>query len=206
MLANRQVAGSSVAGARVAKPAVALAPVRAAAASRKAQRPALARRLSVQAMKVGEKLQDSAEYYRVLKTSEGKTLSLASLAGKPLVLFFYPKAATPGCTKEVCKFRDEYEAFQKAGAVVYGISGDSPEANKAFATAQRVPFPLFTDPSSILRKTFGIKGDLLGLLPGRQTYVFDASGKCVLSFNDQLNAEKHVEEALAALKNVKVAA
>ena len=55
-------------------------------------------------------------------------------------------------------------------------------------------------------QTFGIKGDLLGLLPGRQTYVFDASGKCVLSFNDQLNAEKHVEEALAALKNVKVAA
>eukprot|EP00879_Flechtneria_rotunda_P004693 GHRR01004957.1.p4 GENE.GHRR01004957.1~~GHRR01004957.1.p4 ORF type:complete len:158 (+),score=66.58 GHRR01004957.1:1737-2210(+) len=155
-------------------------------------------------MKVGENLKDSAEYYRILKASDGQTLSLASFEGKPLVLFFYPKAATPGCTKEACKFRDEYEAFVKAGAQVFGISSDSPEANKAFATANRLQYPLLSDPSSILRKTFGIKGDLLGFLPGRQTYVFDAAGKCVLSFNDQLNAEKHVEEALRALQGVAV--
>eukprot|EP00882_Tetradesmus_deserticola_P007681 GHRQ01008089.1.p1 GENE.GHRQ01008089.1~~GHRQ01008089.1.p1 ORF type:complete len:190 (+),score=92.65 GHRQ01008089.1:420-989(+) len=156
--------------------------------------------VAVKAMKVGEALKDSAEYYRVLKASDGKALSLASFEGKPLVLFFYPKAATPGCTKEACKFRDEYEAFTKAGAQVFGISSDSPEANKAFADSNRLPFPLLTDPSSILRKTFGIKGDLMGLLPGRQTYVFNAAGKCVLSFNDQLNAEQHVAEALKALK------
>eukprot|EP00775_Hariotina_reticulata_P002842 gene2842-3135_t len=110
---------------------------------------------------------------------------------------------------QACKFRDEYEAFVKAGAQVFGISSDAPAENKAFADAQRLPFPLLSDPSSIMRKasarrvqqrTFGIKGDLLGLLPGRQTYVFNAAGKCVLSFNDQLNAEKHVEEALKALK------
>jgi peroxiredoxin Q/BCP len=154
----------------------------------------------VQAMKVGESLKDSAEYYRVLKTSKGDTVTLASFEGKPLVLFFYPKAATPGCTKEACKFRDEYEAFVKAGAQVFGISSDAPAENKAFADAQRLPFPLLSDPSSIMRKTFGIKGDLLGLLPGRQTFVFNAAGKCVLSFNDQMNAEKHVEEALKALK------
>lgn len=156
--------------------------------------------VSVQAIKVGDNLKDSAEYYRVLKTSNGDTVSLASFEGKPLVLFFYPKAATPGCTKEACKFRDEYAKFQDAGAQVFGISSDTPEDNKAFATAQRLPFALLTDPSSILRKTFGIKSDMLGLLPGRQTYVFNAGGKCVLSFNDQLNAEKHVDEALAALK------
>ena len=75
----------------------------------------------------------------------------------------------------------------------------SPAENKAFADAQRLPFPLLSDPSSILRKTFGIPNDLL-LLPGRQTYVFDAAGKCVLSFNNQLEAERHVDEALAAIK------
>ncbi|KAF8061329.1 PAA2 [Scenedesmus sp. PABB004] len=134
----------------------------------------------VAAMKVGESLKDSAEYYRVLKTSDNKTVSLASFEGKPLVLFFYPKAATPGCTKEACKFRDEYDAFVKAGAQVFGISSDAPADNKAFADAQRLPFPLLTDPSSIMRKTFGIKGDLLGLLPGRQTFVFNAAGKRAL--------------------------
>ncbi|WIA14474.1 hypothetical protein OEZ85_002997 [Tetradesmus obliquus] len=156
--------------------------------------------VAVKAMKVGEALKDSAEYYRVLKTSEGKTVTLASFEGKPLVLFFYPKAATPGCTKEACKFRDEYSAFTEAGAAVFGISSDSPAENKAWADANRLPFPLLTDPSSILRKTFGIKGDLLGLLPGRQTFVFNKAGKCVLSFNDQMNAEQHVAEALKALK------
>jgi peroxiredoxin Q/BCP len=150
--------------------------------------------MAVQAIKVGEKIQDSAEYYRELKTSEGTTLSLASLAGKLLVLFFYPKAATPGCTKQACKFRDEYETFQKAGALVYGISSDSPEDNKAFATAQRLPFPLLTDPSSTLRKTLGIKG--------RHTLVFDGEGKCVMSFNEQPNAEQHAEDVIAALKDL----
>ena len=77
----------------------------------------------------------------------------------------------------MCKFRDEYARFGDAGAAVFGISSDEPEANKAFADAQRLPFPLLTDGSSILRKVFGIPADLLGLLPGRQTYVIDKSGK-----------------------------
>ena len=110
-----------------------------------------------------------------------------------------PKAATPGCTKEACSFRDSYSRFTDAGAAVFGISSDSPEENKAWATANRLPFPLLTDPSSILRKTFGIKADLLGLLPGRQTYVFDKDAKCVLSFNSQFSPDEHVSEALRAL-------
>ncbi|GBF96442.1 thioredoxin dependent peroxidase [Raphidocelis subcapitata] len=155
------------------------------------------------ALQVGDNLKDSAELYRVLKSSDGSTATLSSILAKqsPLVLFFYPKAATPGCTKEACKFRDEYARFQDAGAQVFGISGDEPADNKAFAQAQRLPFPLLTDPSNILRKTFGIPNDLL-FLPGRQTYVFNADGKCVLSFNSQLDAEKHVDEALAALKQL----
>lgn len=151
-------------------------------------------------LQVGSKLDDFPDYYRVLKTSDGATVSLAGFKGKkPVVLFFYPKAGTPGCTKEACKFRDEYEKFVKAGVAVFGISNDSPEENAAFSQAQRLPYPLLTDQNGILRKTFGIKSDMLGLLPGRQTYVIDKQGKCVLSFNDQLNAEKHVDEALRVL-------
>lgn len=151
-------------------------------------------------LKVGDSMTDSSEYYRVLRKNDGGSVALSSFKDKqPVVLFFYPKAATPGCTKEACKFRDEYERFTRAGAVVYGISSDSPEDNDKFAKAQRLQFPLLTDQGSILRKTFGIKADLMGLLPGRQTYVIDKNGKVILSFNDAFNAEGHVDAALKAL-------
>ena len=84
------------------------------------------------------------------------------------MLFFYPKASTPGCTKEACKFRDEYSVFKDAGAVVLGISSDAPEANAEFAKAQRLPFPLLSDTGGEVRKALGVKGDLFGLVPGRQ--------------------------------------
>ncbi|GBF96596.1 thioredoxin dependent peroxidase [Raphidocelis subcapitata] len=157
-----------------------------------------------QALKVGDSLRDSPEFYRVLKASDGSIQSLAMFVNEhkqPVVLFFYPAAGTPGCTKEACKFRDEYARFQDAGAVVFGISGDAPEKNAEWAKQQRLPFLLLTDPSGIMRKTFGIPNDLL-FLPGRQTYVFDPNGKCVLAFNSQLDAEKHVDEALAALRQL----
>ncbi|KXZ53853.1 hypothetical protein GPECTOR_6g771 [Gonium pectorale] len=144
---------------------------------------------------------------RILKSSSGGAVTLSSFKGKqPVVLFFYPKAATPGCTKEACRFRDEYERFTKAGAVVFGISSDSPEENAAFAKANNLQYPLLSDQNALMRKAFGIKGDLLGLLPGRQTYVIDVNGNCVMSFNDQFNVEQHVDEALKVLATVKVAA
>ncbi|KAG2433170.1 hypothetical protein HYH02_012713 [Chlamydomonas schloesseri] len=187
----RAPASSRVARPFAAKPRVARAPVVVVRAE----------------LKVGEKLEDYPNYYKVLKTSDNKTISLSSFKGKqPVVLFFYPKAATPGCTKEACRFRDEYSRFTSAGAAVFGISSDSPAENAAFAKANNLPYPLVTDENSILRKTFGIKGDFLGLLPGRQTYVIDVNGKCVMAFNDQLNVEQHVDEALKALATVKVAA
>jgi peroxiredoxin Q/BCP len=82
--------------------------------------------------------------------------------------FLLEQAATPGCTKEACKFRDEYSVFKDAGAEVLGISSDSPDANAAFAKAQRLPFPLLSDEDSAFRKALGVKNDLFGLLPGRQ--------------------------------------
>ncbi|KAL6749210.1 thioredoxin dependent peroxidase [Haematococcus lacustris] len=158
-------------------------------------------------LKVGDKMSDYADYYRVLNRSDGGAVSISSFQGKkPVVLFFYPKAGTPGCTKEACKFRDEYQRFEEAGAAVFGISSDSPDVNAAFAKEQGLQFPLLTDGNSILRKTFGIKADLLGLLPGRQTYVIDINGKVILSFNDQFNAEQHVSMALNALQNAKAMA
>ncbi|KAG1664652.1 hypothetical protein FOA52_011789 [Chlamydomonas sp. UWO 241] len=143
---------------------------------------------------------DSPEYYRLLRSNDGSTVQLSSYKDKaPVVLFFYPKAATPGCTKEACKFRDEYDRFKKAGAEVFGISSDEPAVNDAFAKAQRIQYLLLTDQSSILRKTFGIPADLMGLLPGRQTYVIAKGGKVVLAFNDAFNVEAHVDAALKAL-------
>ncbi|KAK9915521.1 hypothetical protein WJX75_000190 [Coccomyxa subellipsoidea] len=154
-------------------------------------------------LKMGSKLQDYPDYYRVMKASDGTSVALSKFEGKsPVVVFFYPKAATPGCTKEACAFRDAYGKFKDAGAEVFGISSDGVQANSEFAKAQRLPFPLLTDQSEFLRKSFGIKGDMLGLLPGRQTYVIDKSGKVALSFNDQFNPEKHVEEALKVIKTL----
>ncbi|KAL0044580.1 hypothetical protein WJX82_001321 [Trebouxia sp. C0006] len=154
-------------------------------------------------LSVGDKLQDFPDYYRVLQKSTGGGVALSSLEKKkPVVLFFYPKAGTPGCTKEACKFRDEYGKFVDAEAEVFGISSDTTEANAAFAQKERLPFPLLTDQSDFLRKSFGIKADLFGMLKGRQTFVIDKNGKCVMSFNDQMGAEKHVDEALQVVKTL----
>jgi peroxiredoxin len=81
---------------------------------------------------------------------------------------------------------------------VFGISGDSPAENKAFKTAQNLQYDLLSDADNILRKEFGIKNAML-VLPGRQTYVIDKSGKCIMSFNDMVNTSKHISEALKAL-------
>lgn len=152
------------------------------------------------ALKVGDKLEDYPDYFRVIKASDGKNVTLSSFKGKkPVVLFFYPKQGTPGCTKEACKFRDDYEDFTKAGAVVFGISSDSPDENAAWAKQHRLPFPLLTDANSLLRKSFGIKADFFGALQGRQTFVIDKNGVVVMSFNNQLDSEKHVSESLKAL-------
>ncbi|KAK9814578.1 hypothetical protein WJX72_008145 [[Myrmecia] bisecta] len=154
-------------------------------------------------LKVGDRLQDNSDYYRVLKSSDGQGVALSNFQNKkPVVVFFYPKAATPGCTKQACGFRDKFGKFKDAGAEVFGISADAPEVNAQFAKDQRLPFPLLTDQNGFLRKSFGIKGDLLGLLPGRQTYVIDKKGTVVLSFNDQLNTDKHIEQALAAIQKL----
>lgn len=146
----------------------------------------------------GDKLESLPSYSSPLVTQDGKKTSLAQLKGKGLVLFWYPKAGTSVCTKEACQFRDDYSKFSKLNIEVLGISSDTPEANLAWAQKEQLPFSLISDHNNTLRSELGVKNGLLGLAPGRQTFVFDPSGTCILSYTNSLNGKAHVEEALKA--------
>jgi thioredoxin-dependent peroxiredoxin len=138
-----------------------------------------------------------------LKDQDNILVDSKQLIGdKALVLFFYPKDDTPGCTAEACAFRDQYEVFAEAGAHVVGISADSPESHKAFALKHRLPYTLLSDNNNQLRKQFGVPKSMFGLLPGRVTYIMDKDGIIRHTFNSQLNVNKHVEEALKVIRSL----
>ncbi len=134
-----------------------------------------------------------------LEDADGTTVRLADLRGKPVVLYFYPKDDTPGCTKEACTFRDQYQDFQDAGARVLGVSSDSSASHRRFAARHRLPFTLLSDRGGKVRRLYGVPATF-GLLPGRVTFVIDPEGMVRHSFNSQLDATRHVREALAALR------
>ena len=123
------------------------------------------------------------------------------LDGRWLVLFFYPKDDTPGCTAEVCAFRDGYDDFAALGAEVWGVSGDDTASHQRFATRHGLPFPLLVDRGNALRKAFAVPS-VLGLLPGRVTYVIDPNGVVRHSFNNLLDGAAHRREALAVLRRL----
>jgi peroxiredoxin Q/BCP len=130
----------------------------------------------------------------------GKTVRLSDYRGKqPVVLYFYPKDDTPGCTKEACAFRDQYEDFKQVGAEVIGVSSDTGEAHEKFTAKYKLPFVLLSDRGAAVRKQYGIKATL-GILPGRVTFVIDKQGVVRHVFNSQLQATQHVEEAKSALR------
>jgi peroxiredoxin Q/BCP len=135
-----------------------------------------------------------------LKDQHGNLFKSEEIVGhKPIVIYFYPKDFTPGCTKEACNFRDSYEDFQEIGAEVIGISNDSEKSHAKFSKKYKLPFILLADEKGKVRKKFGIKKSLLGLVPGRETFVIDAKGEVVFKFNS-LDASKHMQKALKALK------
>lgn len=137
-----------------------------------------------------------------LKDQEGNWFhSREHLGKKPLVLFFYPKDFTPGCTAEACAFRDSYEDFTDAGALVVGISSDSEASHRKFANRHRLPFILLSDPNREVRRKFGVKNRLLNLLPGRETFVVDKEGRIVMTF-EGIQASGHVPRALKAIKKL----
>ena len=136
-----------------------------------------------------------------LRDAEGVEHSSDQLQGRPLVLFFYPKDDTPGCTAEVCAFRDSYADIQALGAEVWGVSGDGAASHQRFAARHGVPFPLLVDEGNRLRQAFGVPS-VLGLLPGRVTYLIDADGIIRLVFNNLLDGPAHRREALDALRQL----
>lgn len=149
-------------------------------------------------LKVGDKAPDFA-----LKDQNGKTVALANLKGKKnLVIYFYPKDETPGCTAEACSFRDQYEDFRDANAEVIGISQDSVDSHKSFSANRKLPFILLSDPDNAVRRLYGVPSSFLGLMPGRVTYVVDKNGTIKHVFNSQIQAKKHVSEALSVLKSL----
>jgi peroxiredoxin Q/BCP len=134
-----------------------------------------------------------------LPAHAGGKVRLRDLLGrKAIVLFFYPKDESPGCTAEACAFRDSYAAFTDAGAEVVGISGDSVRAHRRFAAAHRLPFILLSDRDGAVRRAYGAER-LLGLWRSRITFVIDRGGIVRHVFESQIAAVRHVAEALEAL-------
>ncbi len=140
-----------------------------------------------------------------LPSGAGQDVRLSDvLKQRAVVLYFYPKDETPGCTAEACAFRDSYEVFKDAGAEVIGVSNDSAESHQSFAVHHRLPFRLLADVGGDVRKRYGVR-KLLGLLGGRVTFVIDRQGIIRHVFDSQTQATRHVDEALATLKRLAAA-
>ena len=136
-----------------------------------------------------------------LPSQSGEMVSLGDFLGeKPVVLFFYPKDDTPGCTKEACAFRDEYERFKELDAEVMGISSDSVESHERFVDKHKLPFPLLSDRGGKVRRLYGVPSTL-GLFPGRVTYIIDREGVVRHVFTSQIGVERHVTEAVSFLSS-----
>ena len=149
----------------------------------------------------GIKVGDAAPEFD-LTDAAGKRVRLSDFRGKRnVVLYFYPKDDTPGCTKEACSFRDSYQSFTDAGAEVIGVSSDDGASHQKFAEKFHLPFTLASDTGGSVRKRYGVPATL-GLLPGRVTFVIDRDGIVRHVFNSQLQATKHVDEALAVIKRL----
>ncbi len=137
-----------------------------------------------------------------LPSTTGQPFTLSEALGRrAVVLFFYPKDDTPGCTVEACTFRDNYEAFAAAGAEVIGVSSDSEASHSGFASKHKLPMTLLTDAGGKVRALYDVRSTL-GLFPGRATFVIDRSGTIVHVFVSQLRVKTHVEQALAVVKGL----
>ena len=146
---------------------------------------------------VGDKAPDFT-----LDSQTGENVTLSDFFGKKnVVLYFYPKDETPGCTREACTFRDSYELFTDLGAEVIGVSADTVESHKAFAEHHNLPFTLLSDLDNTVRKLYGATSTL-SFIPGRVTFIIDKKGVVRHVFSSQLQPEKHIEEAKEVLKRI----
>lgn len=134
---------------------------------------------------------------------DGKPVRVRDLANeRALVLYFYPKDETAGCTAEACSFRDHYQDFTDAGADVVGVSADGKDSHARFVERHKLPFKLLTDRGGAAAAAFGVKKSFLGLLPGRVTFVIDREGRVRHAFDSQIRATAHVTEALRVVREI----
>ena len=132
-----------------------------------------------------------------LLDQDGNPFNLRRQIGQKMVIYFYPKNESAVCTKEACAFRDSFEAFEDAGAMVIGINAGSVESHRKFAEKNRLPFTLLSDPGNAVLKKFGIKPVLF--LTGRETFIVDEYGKIVYSYRAFLNGASHPQKVLEFL-------
>lgn len=152
--------------------------------------------ITMKKIKIGDQVPNFS-----LKDQNKKTFNIADNIGKPMVIYFYPKDDTPGCTKQACKFRDDFEKFTDLGAIVIGISADNIESHKKFEEKYNLPFILLADTENEVRSLFGVRKNLF-LIPGRVTFVIDKRGVVQYIFNSQLGTEKHINNSLQKLKEI----
>ena len=137
-----------------------------------------------------------------LPTQTGETFQLQDHLGRRvIVLYFYPRDNSSGCTAEACAFRDSHEVFTEAGAGVIGVSSDSVDRHAGFASQHNLPFTLLSDRGGQVRKAYGVPG-VLGVIPGRVTYVIDRSGVVRHVFSSLSNINGHVNDALRVVKEL----
>lgn len=144
---------------------------------------------------------DKAPDFELIKP-DGNVFRLKDeLKDKNVVLYFYPKDNTPGCTKQACEFRDQYEVFKEQNAEVVGISSDSAASHDDFERSHRLPFVLLSDKNNKVRNMFGVPRKF-GIIPGRVTYVIDKNGVVRYIFNSMTKPLEHVKNALEVLKSI----
>ena len=143
-----------------------------------------------------------------LADGTGKKVSLGDFAGKNVILYFYPKDDTPGCTKEACGFRDSWKEIQKLNAVVLGVSADGAESHQKFTAKYKLPFPLLSDPDRKVMEKYGAYGEKMlygkktvGVI--RSTVWIGPDGKVKKHWERVPKAEAHPDQVLAVLKGEK---
>jgi len=156
-------------------------------------------KINVLSQRIGDKVPD----FELPNQFGLKTRLYDLIMNRNVVLFFYPKDDSPGCTREACAFRDSYEVFKETGAEVVGISSDSEDSHQHFADKHNLPYTLLSDTGGTVRKLYGVP-KTMGILPGRVTYIIDKQGVVRHIFNSQLNFEGHIEKALSILKSINI--
>ena len=147
-------------------------------------------------LKVGDKCPNFT-----LKNQKGEKVDISNFLGKKnILIYFYPKDETYGCTQQACSFRDAYDEFLGYDCEVFGISSDNKKSHDNFSNKHNLNFDILSDVNNDVRNMFGVPRSLFGLVSGRVTYLVDKKGEVVWIFNSQINAKKHIEEALVFLK------